>query len=1223
MGFTDKNEIHLLQPRLMHSEPNCQAVVSVVSGSDGHSMSVKGVFRSKKDYGQISWYDKDPFAHTLLQRPIKRDFSGLVLDYDYAIEGDLCSLFEDFGQSINIGMINHTVIYSYSAETGKWKEIVLKKSISAYGNVGTEYPTPAVGDYIRCLDTGDIYAYSALGWVKQVVKPPTDMDWELYSTYPSPQDGWVVMTNYRFMGVGAQFYCADRPLQDWECGGGETFPANRFPGLILKTPVFTYPELFSEYTSPQDGWATLTYNKSICLYDGSAWQILTVELSIDSFADINAKVPNPWDEMYVHCIDTGDVYRYLSGAWVKQAVQPGVKYYEDIAATYPTPQQGWIVVPQFDINFVYRTASGTWEPMTLGKSEGYSGHITIEFDNFYAGWAAYVQVEDPIGSGNFKWEHANPSNGGDWGKVDPTEIVELIWEFLPREYDMVNNDSPQNLVPLDDEQYFNVEYTNWSLTGGDTLICTIPPSPYVPIPGVSVADDIDSNGATPEWLIYQMYYLGFRDQIVFYVGNSGSFYSKKGLKDGNGDFIRISVPSAGYQYVIKTNKPFNDGFEAWYSNYLYWAHTYGYTVVHSISMELVDPPYDWRQLTWNGIPVNAGYDIPVYIMSFTNSDVIEYYKLLATRFGYLSNAAGMIPVVQLGENWYYTTEVKIDDISYNAPGYYDEVTKAKHLADLGYPMPIFKDSGDDITGYEDTVYWLQEQNGDFCVTMANNLKAAYPNAKFTVLVFPLVLQPEDYSLMTRITNFPVEQMKKSHAHFDFIQVEAYDWVLQQKWDRNGDMYDLPYWTMGYTRAETQYFAGYVNDYDYAIRYAIPWYGDAVFSGTVQSYDEANKMLVLDPTDPGTASDYVGRSLRVNDDDGNQEIVVIAAYDATTKTATLVDVFSTVVYPVGCTYYILPTKEEFIQDSWRKVNQSIVRSISKGVFVVIWAFREVLQYNWFPPEMVYIPDSSTVQNDITLLDMLYQVTTEHPIQDSPPTIKSSVLASSNKYLDLTFSEGVYGDAMHATPIGAGSLTATLVTGIGTVTAMSVSSVRKPDSAIEASASPVSGGETTVRIFFSITGYSSGVETIEVKPSGGSVIYSPGGSAMNESQTTGKLTLSMLDLNALQLDGPDGSYITVNGRDLEMFNAGSDDLFASIMLTVQPSTTYVMSDMACLNGNIYFYKSALYGAAYTSPMGGTVRSKTFTTGSANTKLLLAFYCFGGLESCWWTGLNLRKQ
>ena len=428
--------------------------------------------------------------------------------------------------------------------------------------------------------------------------------------------------------------------------------------------------------------------------------------------------------------------------------------------------------------------------------------------------------------------------------------------------------------------------------------------------------------------------------------------------------------------------------------------------------------------------------------------------------------------------------------------------------------------------------------------------------------------------------------------------------------------------MGYTRAETQYFAGYVNDYDYAIRYAIPWYGKAVFSGTIQSYDEANKTLILDPTDPGTAADYVGRYLRVNENDWTQEIAIIAAYDPATKTATLVDAFTSV-WPEGCTYYIMPTKEEFIQSSWEKVNQSIVRSLSKGVFVVIWAFREVLQYNWFPPELVYIPDSSTVQNDIKILDMLYQVTTEYPVADSPPTIKSSVLASSNKYLDLTFSEGVYGDAMHATPIGAGSLTATLVTGIGTVTAMSVSSVRKPDSAIEASASPLAGGETTVRVFFNITGYSSGVETIEVKPSSGSSIYSPGGSAMDESQTTGKLTLSMLDLNALQLDGPDGSYIVVNGRDLEMFNAGEDDLFASVMLTVQPSMTYIMSDTACMNGNIYFYKSALYGAAYTSPMGGTVRSKTFTTGSTNTKLLLAFYCMGGLGSCWWSGLNLRKQ
>jgi glycerate-2-kinase len=78
--------------------------------------------------------------------------------------------------------------------------------------------------------------------------------------------------------------------------------------------------------------------------------------------------------------------------------------------------------------------------------------------------------------------------------------------------------------------------------------------------------------------------------------------------------------------------------------------------------------------------------------------------------------------------------------------------------------------------------------------------------------------------------------------------------------------------------------------------------------------------------------------------------------------------------------------------------------------------------------------------------------------------------------------------------------------GTATNAVISSVKKNDNTVETSASALAGGETTIRVFLTVTGNPSGVETIEIKPVDGNSIYDVAGNAVAVTETTGIKTLN---------------------------------------------------------------------------------------------------------------------
>ncbi len=121
-----------------------------------------------------------------------------------------------------------------------------------------------------------------------------------------------------------------------------------------------------------------------------------------------------------------------------------------------------------------------------------------------------------------------------------------------------------------------------------------------------------------------------------------------------------------------------------------------------------------------------------------------------------------------------------------------------------------------------------------------------------------------------------------------------------------------------------------------------------------------------------------------------------------------------------------------------------------------------------------------------------------------SIQLGTLATTNGYIDVTFTEAAWTDSGQSGGLAAGDFNLVFTQNGGIATDVTISSVKKPDNIVEGSASATTGGESTVRLFLTVTGTPSGVETIEVKAAS-NAIYSSTNLATPQTSTTGVKTL----------------------------------------------------------------------------------------------------------------------
>jgi hypothetical protein len=123
-----------------------------------------------------------------------------------------------------------------------------------------------------------------------------------------------------------------------------------------------------------------------------------------------------------------------------------------------------------------------------------------------------------------------------------------------------------------------------------------------------------------------------------------------------------------------------------------------------------------------------------------------------------------------------------------------------------------------------------------------------------------------------------------------------------------------------------------------------------------------------------------------------------------------------------------------------------------------------------------------------------------------------MADDNSYMDLTLSAGGYNTNGGSGALQANDFTVSFNRNGGVATNAVVSSIKKNNNTSEGSAGALSGGETVIRMFLTLTGTPGGVEILTVTANSNS-IYNSSGTAMSNSSA---LSVPLKDKN--------GPYIT---------------------------------------------------------------------------------------------------
>jgi hypothetical protein len=124
----------------------------------------------------------------------------------------------------------------------------------------------------------------------------------------------------------------------------------------------------------------------------------------------------------------------------------------------------------------------------------------------------------------------------------------------------------------------------------------------------------------------------------------------------------------------------------------------------------------------------------------------------------------------------------------------------------------------------------------------------------------------------------------------------------------------------------------------------------------------------------------------------------------------------------------------------------------------------------------------------------------------PAISGAQVSANNAYVDVTFSEGIYGTDQGSGAIDKNDLMLVFTPGNGGASSVEILDVRKPDTASAESAGALVGGETVIRVFLTVSGTENGTGTIEIRPADAASIFDLAGNASSDLETTGPLSLN---------------------------------------------------------------------------------------------------------------------
>lgn len=285
----------------------------------------------------------------------------------------------------------------------------------------------------------------------------------------------------------------------------------------------------------------------------------------------------------------------------------------------------------------------------------------------------------------------------------------------------------------------------------------------VPEHGLRIANGYDDNyHLTPERLLRNMLQLGWRGPILHYVGMS--------------HYFRLETSSGGH-YVSLGATALNVACRAWHADLAARAKALGYTLILSLSYELLDQHCwgDWKQRAADGAPALTGWDPPSTLLSPAHAGAMAYLRVVAREFAAIVRDAGLAVRFQIGEPWWWT----LPDGSLCI---HDAAAEAA-LAEAG-----------DVPAAA----------GALLAASTLALRDAVREVDAGAEVLLLVYAPT--ALVSPAANVPIGWAAPA---FDVLQLEDYDWALAGDEAASARGIAAIEARLGYPAADQHYLAGFV------------------------------------------------------------------------------------------------------------------------------------------------------------------------------------------------------------------------------------------------------------------------------------------------------------------------------------------------------------------------------------------------------------------------------
>ncbi|WFL78835.1 DUF2460 domain-containing protein [Altererythrobacter arenosus] len=360
-------------------------------------------------------------------------------------------------------------------------------------------------------------------------------------------------------------------------------------------------------------------------------------------------------------------------------------------------------------------------------------------------------------------------------KVHPSAIDRMFISLVPPGY--VSGSE----VPLASRANGSVTISGISCDGAHSMLET--GDVLTPTHGVRIATAYDdAYNQTPARLVRSAIGLGYRDEILHYVGMS--------------HFMRLAAVGGLVEVVAPA--VISSPAEQWHRSFFGHCRDNEFEVIASLSYELFDEycPADWKQRTHDGEAALTGWVPPSTLLSPAQAEAMQWLQQAATAFVLLQEQAGLPVRFQIGEPWWW---VAAD----GRPCLYDEAAMTAFggspavITDMRAPLSSAQ------TALLDHAGTLLAQS---TASVAQAVReAATGGAEVLLLAFtPTILDPQMPELHR--ANLPSGW---AYPAFDRLQLEDYDWVTAGADAARRNAYAQVDQRLGYPIAAQDYLSGFV------------------------------------------------------------------------------------------------------------------------------------------------------------------------------------------------------------------------------------------------------------------------------------------------------------------------------------------------------------------------------------------------------------------------------